>query len=80
MYVEEQLQNDKFTPGIKENSIHVLNMKRQNILNADIGEVEGTGFEARMKNQRRMVEMLRKKISDDKEVIFVTNFINTGKN
>jgi hypothetical protein len=63
---------------IKNNSIHILNMRRENIFNSEIGEIEGSGFEARIKDSQKLIQMMRKKIGDDKETVFVENFLSAG--
>jgi hypothetical protein len=75
----EELASSMMGHEIKDNSVHILNLKRENLVNLAIGEIEGTGFEASIKDSSRLCEIIRKKIGDDKESIFVKNFLDAGK-
>lgn len=80
MIYTEEAPSTHLSHEIKENSIHVLNIRRENILNLEIGEIEGSGFEARIKNSGQLSQIMRKKIAEDKETFFVNKFLNAGKN
>ena len=74
IYLQES-PSETFGHEVPANSIHILNSMRENLVNLDIGEIEGTGFEASIKKSNQLLQILRKKVGEDKEQQFVTKFL-----